>query len=114
MVNNIMDYNLEVLTRKGFKNGKYDGRGMRYVKFDKCECGNDAKLDWFYEDGEYIECHACGTELCETCIIKISESDYRSYLNGSDFYEEWDDNVERIVCVICYHDMHIKQNRQGK
>ena len=110
----MMDYNLEILHRKGFKNGKYDGRGMRYVKFNKCECGNDAKLDWFYEADEYVECHACGTELCETCIAKISESEYRSYLNNSDWYEEWDDNFERIVCGTCYQEVLIKQKREGK
>ena len=97
-----------------FKNGKYDGRGMRYVKFNKCECGNDAKLDWFYEDDEYVECHACGTELCKTCIAKISESEYRSYLNYSDCYEEWDDNFERRVCGTCYQEVLIKQKREGK
>ena len=57
-----MNYNLEVLTRKGFKGGKYDARGMRYVKLDRCqvgECTNDAQLIWFYEDDMYMGCHAC-------------------------------------------------------
>lgn len=107
----VTDYNLEVLTRKGYKNGKMDRRGLRYVKLDKCECGNDAKLIWFYEDDCYQDCHACGTELCEKCEIEIDESDY-SYLTDSDWYEAGD-GYKRIVCPTCYQQMLINKNNKG-
>ena len=30
------------------------------------------------------------------------------------YYEEWDDNFERIVCGTCYQEVLIKQKREGK
>ena len=100
-----MDYNLEVLTRKGFKGGKYDARGMRYVKLDRCqvgECTNDAQLIWFYEDDMYMGCHACEKiSICKDCMVVISEREYRDNFNAKkdshllyDEYEEWDTKEE--------------------
>ena len=136
-----MNYNLEVLTRKGFKSGKYDARGMRYVKLDKCqagECTNDAQLIWWYEDDMYMECHACEKcSICKDCMVVISERDYRDNFGKlSDKYydyDEWDTKEEdmdkadyapdfdsnnqyyehgRIICTDCFGVVHYNKNKE--
>ena len=52
----MIDYNVEVVLRKGYWKGSLDRRGLRYVNIAKCgtyNCGNDAKLAWYYEDDCY-------------------------------------------------------------
>ncbi|HDY68764.1 hypothetical protein LCGC14_1227940 [marine sediment metagenome] len=132
------DYNLEVLIRKGYKNGKYDARGMRYVKLDKCEmeyCDNDAELIWFYEDDCYQQCHACGMFICKKCVIMVSEREYRESFKDSISYIDYEENDDikenemnlegeylggghynhgRITCTNCFDSVYTARKKKIK
>ena len=72
----MIDYNVEVVLRKGYWKGSLDRRGLRYVNIAKCgtyNCGNDAKLAWYYEDDCYYECEECWVDLCDHCINEHPE-----------------------------------------
>ena len=127
-----MDYNLEVLVRKGYKNGKYDGRGMRNVKIDKCmcyggECGNDGMLIWFYEDDCYKGCvnndndwkpnfDMCDNHtICEECVVKVSDEEFRQTFGVTEEMEEsHDEGADWDICADCYGSVYekIKNNKE--
>jgi len=113
------DYNLEVLTRKGYKDGKYDARGMRYVEIDKCmcyNCDNDGMLIWFYEDDCYKGCANTDNDwepnkdmcdnhiICKSCVITVTDQDFRQTFGVSEVMEERqakDEDWE--ICADCFH-----------
>ena len=126
-----IDYNLEVLTRKGFKNGKYDARGMRYVELEKCMChgcDNDSMLIWFYEDDCYKGCvnndndwepnkDMCDNySICKDCVIKVSDEDFRQTFGVNELMEKHhgDNNDDWEICFDCYHEVYDKTKSKGR
>jgi hypothetical protein len=94
----MINYNLEVVMRKGYWKGSLDKRGLRYTDVEKCgtyNCESDAKLISFYEDGMYEECAECWELLCEECTHKHPEKEGCS------------------ICIDCSHEKKLRKNQKN-